>query len=83
MDETIDLMRALWAGKGEYHGEHYDMTSSDWLADMVRPVQQPVPIWVAAAWPRPKSIAAPCAARAWSPSTTSTAGRRRRTTCAT
>ena len=56
MDETIDLMRALWAGKGEYHGEHYDITSSDWLDDMVRPVQQPVPIWVAAAWPRPRSM---------------------------
>ena len=49
-------MRALWAGEREYHGEVYDVTCADWLLDAARPVQQPIPIWVAAVWPRPKSM---------------------------
>ena len=56
LDESIDVLRALWAGEREHHGQHYDVVCSDWLLDAARPVQQPVPIWVAAAWPRPKSM---------------------------
>ena len=56
LDETIDILRTLWSGGREHHGEHYDVVCSDWLLEAARPVQQPVPIWVAAAWPRPKSM---------------------------
>ena len=56
LDETIDVMRALWSGEREYHGKVYDVTCADWLLDAARPVQQPIPIWVAAVWPRPKSM---------------------------
>ena len=56
MDETIDILRTLWGGRREFHGEHYDVMCPDWLLDAARPVQQPPPIWVAGAWPRPKSM---------------------------
>jgi hypothetical protein len=56
MDEAIDVMRSLWTGDGEHHGTYYDVTCSAWLREAVRPVQSPPPIWVAAAWPRPKSM---------------------------
>jgi alkanesulfonate monooxygenase SsuD/methylene tetrahydromethanopterin reductase-like flavin-dependent oxidoreductase (luciferase family) len=56
LDETIDVMRALWAGEHEYHGEVYDVVCPDWLLDAARPVQRPIPVWVAAAWPRPRSM---------------------------
>ena len=39
LDETIDVMQALWAGEREYHGEVYDVTCPDWLLDAARPVQ--------------------------------------------
>lgn len=57
MDEGIDLMRTLWSGGSEFHGEHYDYTSTDsWLSDAVVPVQERIPVWVVGAWPRPKSM---------------------------
>jgi alkanesulfonate monooxygenase SsuD/methylene tetrahydromethanopterin reductase-like flavin-dependent oxidoreductase (luciferase family) len=56
LDEAIDLMRALWAGEREYHGQHYDVVCPDFLLDVARPVQQPPPIWVPGVWPRPRSM---------------------------
>jgi alkanesulfonate monooxygenase SsuD/methylene tetrahydromethanopterin reductase-like flavin-dependent oxidoreductase (luciferase family) len=57
MDEGIDLMRALWAGGLSYEGTHYSYAvGRDDLAAVGRPVQNPVPIWVVAVWPRPKSL---------------------------
>lgn len=57
MDEGIDLIRELWAGRSSYHGEHYDYECArDDLAQVGRPVQERIPIWVVAAWPRPKSM---------------------------
>lgn len=57
MDEGIDLMRTLWAGGTEFQGEHFSYRSGRMdLADVGRPVQERVPIWVAGAWPRPKSM---------------------------
>jgi alkanesulfonate monooxygenase SsuD/methylene tetrahydromethanopterin reductase-like flavin-dependent oxidoreductase (luciferase family) len=57
MDEGIDLMRALWAGGLSYQGTHYQYSvGRDDLASVGRPVQNPVPIWVVAVWPRPKSL---------------------------
>ena len=57
LDDGIDLVRALWAGQTRYHGRHYDYESerSD-LNEVVRPVQERIPIWVVGVWPRPKSM---------------------------
>jgi len=57
MDEGIDLIRELWAGRSSYHGEHYSYECArDDLAQVGRPVQDRIPIWVVGAWPRPKSM---------------------------
>jgi alkanesulfonate monooxygenase SsuD/methylene tetrahydromethanopterin reductase-like flavin-dependent oxidoreductase (luciferase family) len=57
MDEGIDLMRTLWAGGTEHHGRHYEYaTDRDDLTSMGHPVQERIPIWVVAVWPRPKSL---------------------------
>jgi alkanesulfonate monooxygenase SsuD/methylene tetrahydromethanopterin reductase-like flavin-dependent oxidoreductase (luciferase family) len=57
LDEGIDLIRGLWDGQMSYHGRHYDYECSrDDLVQVGRPVQQQIPIWVVAAWPRPKSM---------------------------
>jgi alkanesulfonate monooxygenase SsuD/methylene tetrahydromethanopterin reductase-like flavin-dependent oxidoreductase (luciferase family) len=57
MDEGIDLMRTLWAGGSSFHGRHYDYeVEHNDLAEVGRPVQERVPIWVVAVWPRPRSM---------------------------
>src|ERR1700749_445995 len=57
LDEGIDLMQTVWAGGDSYDGEHYRYGGGQFgLGTVVRPVQQPIPIWVAARWPRPKSL---------------------------
>jgi alkanesulfonate monooxygenase SsuD/methylene tetrahydromethanopterin reductase-like flavin-dependent oxidoreductase (luciferase family) len=57
LDEGIDLIRGLWDGQMSYHGRHYDYECPrDDLVQVGRPVQQRIPIWVVAAWPRPKSM---------------------------
>jgi alkanesulfonate monooxygenase SsuD/methylene tetrahydromethanopterin reductase-like flavin-dependent oxidoreductase (luciferase family) len=57
MDEGIDLMRALWSGAPSYHGSHYDYEiDQNEPAEVGRPVQQRIPIWVVGVWPRPKSM---------------------------
>jgi Luciferase-like monooxygenase len=57
LDEGIDLIRALWAGGTSYHGRHYhyQCDRAD-LAEVGRPVQERIPIWVVGVWPRPKSM---------------------------
>src|SRR4029450_7602633 len=57
MDEGIDLMRQLWAGGSSFQGKHYqyELERND-LAEVGRPVQQRIPIWVVGIWPRPKSL---------------------------
>jgi alkanesulfonate monooxygenase SsuD/methylene tetrahydromethanopterin reductase-like flavin-dependent oxidoreductase (luciferase family) len=57
LDEGIDLVRALWNGAGSHHGRfyHYESTADD-LANVARPVQARVPVWVVGVWPRPKSM---------------------------
>jgi alkanesulfonate monooxygenase SsuD/methylene tetrahydromethanopterin reductase-like flavin-dependent oxidoreductase (luciferase family) len=57
LDEGIDLIRALWAGGTSYHGRiyHYQCDRTD-LAEVGRPVQERIPIWVVGVWPRPKSM---------------------------
>jgi alkanesulfonate monooxygenase SsuD/methylene tetrahydromethanopterin reductase-like flavin-dependent oxidoreductase (luciferase family) len=57
MDEGIDLMRALWAGGSSFEGRHYQYAvESNDLAEVGRPVQDRIPIWVVAKWPRPRSM---------------------------
>ena len=57
LDEGIDLIRELWAGRSSYHGAHYDYECArDDLAQVGRPVQDRIPIWVVGSWPRPKSM---------------------------
>ncbi|HEX5204973.1 LLM class flavin-dependent oxidoreductase [Paractinoplanes rhizophilus] len=57
MDEGIDLIRALWNGARSYAGVHYQYeTNRDDLGDVARPVQERIPIWVVAVWPRLKSM---------------------------
>ena len=56
MDEGIDVMRALWTGDGTYRGERFTVDCPQWLREAARPVQDRIPVWVAAAWPRPKSM---------------------------
>ncbi len=57
MDEGIDLMRGLWAGRREFHGRHYDYVCE--RNDLVEALRQPridIPIWVVGVWPKPKSM---------------------------
>ena len=57
LDEGIDLIQTLWSGGGRYDGEHYRFHGGQFDLDApARPVQQPIPVWVAARWPRPKSL---------------------------
>jgi alkanesulfonate monooxygenase SsuD/methylene tetrahydromethanopterin reductase-like flavin-dependent oxidoreductase (luciferase family) len=57
LDEGIDLVRELWEGRQDFHGKHYSYTCErDDLIEVGRPVQDRIPIWVVAAWPRPKSM---------------------------
>jgi alkanesulfonate monooxygenase SsuD/methylene tetrahydromethanopterin reductase-like flavin-dependent oxidoreductase (luciferase family) len=57
MDEGIDLIRALWSGESGFHGEHYHYEcGGDDLGQVVRPVQERIPIWVVGVWPKPRSM---------------------------
>jgi len=57
LDEGIDLIRALWDGKGSYEGRHYRYHSGRTdLVAAVRPVQDRIPLWVVGVWPGPKSM---------------------------
>jgi alkanesulfonate monooxygenase SsuD/methylene tetrahydromethanopterin reductase-like flavin-dependent oxidoreductase (luciferase family) len=57
MDEGIDLIRELWAGRQGFEGEHYRYSCErDDLMEVGRPVQERIPIWVVGVWPRPKSM---------------------------
>jgi alkanesulfonate monooxygenase SsuD/methylene tetrahydromethanopterin reductase-like flavin-dependent oxidoreductase (luciferase family) len=57
LDEGIDLIRELWAGRNDYHGQHYVyQTGRMDLGQVTRPVQERIPIWVVGVWPRPKSM---------------------------
>lgn len=57
LDEGLDLIRELWAGGRSYQGRHYSYAEGTVdLARAARPVQEPIPIWVIGAWPRPRSM---------------------------
>jgi alkanesulfonate monooxygenase SsuD/methylene tetrahydromethanopterin reductase-like flavin-dependent oxidoreductase (luciferase family) len=57
LDEGIDLIRALWDGRTEFHGRHYRyQTGRTDLTTVARPVQERIPLWVVGVWPRPTSM---------------------------
>jgi hypothetical protein len=59
MDDAIDLMRGLWEGRLKYSGAHYQIdleVRAGQLEHTAQLVQQRIPIWVVAAWPRPRSM---------------------------
>jgi hypothetical protein len=57
LDEGIDLIRALWEGKGDYDGRHYRYHSGRTdLVAAVRPIQDRIPLWVVGVWPGRKSM---------------------------
>jgi alkanesulfonate monooxygenase SsuD/methylene tetrahydromethanopterin reductase-like flavin-dependent oxidoreductase (luciferase family) len=58
LDEGLDIVQGLWAGRQAYTGERYRLALDERedLATVGRPVQSRIPIWVVGAWPRPKSM---------------------------
>jgi alkanesulfonate monooxygenase SsuD/methylene tetrahydromethanopterin reductase-like flavin-dependent oxidoreductase (luciferase family) len=58
LDEGIDIIRGLWNGQQSYEGKHYrlDLDVREDLAEVARPVQARIPIWVVGAWPHPRSM---------------------------
>jgi alkanesulfonate monooxygenase SsuD/methylene tetrahydromethanopterin reductase-like flavin-dependent oxidoreductase (luciferase family) len=57
MDEGIDLIRTLWSGSGSFTGAHYSFQApGGQISDDLRPVQERIPIWVVAVWPRLKTM---------------------------
>lgn len=45
LDEALDILTAAWSGEPvTHHGEHYDV---DGVRFLPRPVQDPLPVWVA------------------------------------
>ncbi len=57
LDEGIELIRELLAGRGTHFGPNYRFEpGTDDQMQVARPVQQPLPIWVVGVWPRPKSM---------------------------
>ena len=55
LDEGLEVLAGLWSGKPfSFHGQHYQV---DEMTLLPEPVQSPrIPIWVVAAWPRPRSL---------------------------
>jgi alkanesulfonate monooxygenase SsuD/methylene tetrahydromethanopterin reductase-like flavin-dependent oxidoreductase (luciferase family) len=57
LDEGIEVVRGLLAGRGTHAGANYRFEpGADDQMQVARPVQDPVPIWVVGVWPRPKSM---------------------------
>jgi len=56
LDESLEILAGLWTGEAFSHdGRHFRIAS---MTMRPRPVQQPrIPIWIAAAWPRRRSMA--------------------------
>src|SRR4051794_33567519 len=59
LDEAIDLIYSLWAGKLRFEGNHFNVdleARRDDIARNLQPVQERIPIWVVAAWPRLRTL---------------------------
>lgn len=58
LDEGLELIQALWSGRRDFAGSHYQLDMAPEPERPLRPVQQPrIPIWVVGAWNRPRSMA--------------------------
>lgn len=58
MDESLEIIMALWTGKPvHYDGKHYQLQEKEFFAFGPSIHKPNIPIWVVGAWPRPKSIA--------------------------
>ena len=55
LNESLDILNGLWIGESfSYSGDHYQLQD---VSLGFRPLQRPrIPIWVAGAWLRPKSM---------------------------
>lgn len=55
LDESLEILTGLWSGEPfRFQGTHYQLEEMTFTPP---PLQQPrIPIWVAGAWPRPKSM---------------------------
>jgi alkanesulfonate monooxygenase SsuD/methylene tetrahydromethanopterin reductase-like flavin-dependent oxidoreductase (luciferase family) len=55
LDEALEILTGLWTGERyEFHGEHYQVEP---VTFRPTPVQQPrIPIWVAATWPKLRTV---------------------------
>ena len=60
LDEGIEIVKGLWAGKRRFSGRHYKVdleARGEDLKATAGVVQQPrPPIWIVGVWPRPKSM---------------------------
>jgi alkanesulfonate monooxygenase SsuD/methylene tetrahydromethanopterin reductase-like flavin-dependent oxidoreductase (luciferase family) len=59
LDEGLEVITGLWDRRMTFSGRHYqiDLGERQDLAAVGAPVQRPrIPIWVVAAWPRPRSM---------------------------
>ena len=60
LDEGLEILTGLWDGQPfEYEGQHYRVRETSFLPPpppVRRPGRPRIPIWVAGAWPRPKSM---------------------------
>jgi hypothetical protein len=58
VDEGLDIITKMWQGEAFQHkGKHYQIDLETVPFRIPHPVQKPgIPIWVVAAWPRPKSM---------------------------
>ena len=56
LDESLEILAGLWSGEPfSFHGNHYRIGETTFRPT---PLQRPrIPIWVVAAWPRPRSMA--------------------------
>jgi alkanesulfonate monooxygenase SsuD/methylene tetrahydromethanopterin reductase-like flavin-dependent oxidoreductase (luciferase family) len=55
LDESLEIVVALWSGEPvEFQGEQIAVHSPAFLP---RPVQQPLPVWVACRWPNRRPLA--------------------------
>ncbi|MCA9886020.1 MAG: LLM class flavin-dependent oxidoreductase [Anaerolineae bacterium] len=55
VDEALEIIGKLWHGEAFQHtGKHYQLDVQEGTAGMPAPVE--IPVWMVAAWPRPKSM---------------------------